>query len=140
MPTKGSLPEREARPRPRRETVVLVVPGRLQRADLPPLIEHVRLLLERTATEVLVCDVAAAREPDVVYVEALARVQLVACRLGCRVRLRNAGDRLRDILNVTGLADVIGEPDPRRTAAGATSRVEEAGRRAGTTERYRGRR
>ena len=46
-------------------------------------------------------------EPDAVTVDALARLQLAAGRLGCTVRLRNASAALRDLVALMGLRDVL---------------------------------
>ena len=46
-------------------------------------------------------------EPDAVTVDALARLQLAARRLGCQVRLRNASDELRELVAFMGLCDVL---------------------------------
>ena len=54
-----------------------------------------------------VCDVEAVEAPDAVTIDALARLQLTAQRMGCRVELRHAGPALLDLLVLTGLAEVI---------------------------------
>ena len=61
----------------------------------------------RAPTE-LSCDVRDA-EADVATVDALARLQLVAKRLGCRLRLRNASAELVELVAFMGLADVLPE-------------------------------
>ena len=48
-----------------------------------------------------------ARTPDLALVEALARVQLKARRRGSRIRLTNVSERLRGLLDLVGLADVL---------------------------------
>jgi ABC-type transporter Mla MlaB component len=48
-----------------------------------------------------------ARTPDLALVEKLARVQLRARRRGSRVRLTNVSERLRGLLDLVGLADVL---------------------------------
>jgi STAS domain len=53
------------------------------------------------------CDVTALSGPDAVTVEALARLQLLARRSGCRVRLRHARIELRDLLELMGLSEVL---------------------------------
>jgi hypothetical protein len=45
---------------------------------------------------------------DLALVDALARLQLVAHRLGCSVRVRDPGDELRGLLDLVGLTDVMG--------------------------------
>jgi len=49
-----------------------------------------------------------ARRADLALVAALVRLQLIARRDGARVRLRNASDELRALLELVGLADVLG--------------------------------
>jgi len=44
-----------------------------------------------------------------VTVDALARLQLAASRIGCRVELRHASDDLSDLVVLMGLHDVITE-------------------------------
>jgi ABC-type transporter Mla MlaB component len=60
--------------------------------------------LEPTTVHV---DCAALTEPDIGTVDAVARIQLTARRLGCRVRLDRASPELRDLLALAGLRDVV---------------------------------
>jgi ABC-type transporter Mla MlaB component len=53
------------------------------------------------------CDVAALEKPDVTAIDALARLQLTARRLGRSIRLRKAPVTLRDLLDLTGLCDEL---------------------------------
>lgn len=53
------------------------------------------------------CDVGAVVHPDIIMVNALARLQLTARRYGCQVRLRHACGELRDLLALTGLTEVV---------------------------------
>ena len=115
--------------------MLLSLPGRIDRADIPHLCERLRVLvraevprardIEQLGTRGgavgvqqpgqepgadagwVVCDVSALTEPDAATVEALARLQLTARRLGCRIRLRGACPRLRDLLALVGLAEVV---------------------------------
>ena len=48
-----------------------------------------------------------ARTPDLALVEALARVQLKARRRGSQIRLTNVSARLRGLLELVGLAEVL---------------------------------
>lgn len=48
--------------------------------------------------------------PDLVLVEALARLQLAARRLGTSIHLRDAPPELRELLDLVGLADLIVGP------------------------------
>ena len=55
-------------------------------------------------------------EPDLVTLDWLARVALQARRSGRRVALRGANDELRQLIEFSGLADVLlaDEADPSR--------------------------
>ncbi|HEX9416270.1 MAG TPA: hypothetical protein VF895_06140 [Gaiellaceae bacterium] len=70
----------------------------------------------------IVCDVQAL-SPDLVAVDALARLQLSVRRLGQEIRLRHASAELRDLLNLVGLRDVLrvefeGQPEQREERLG----------------------
>jgi hypothetical protein len=54
----------------------------------------------------IVCDVGALA-PDAAAVEALARLQLAARRVGLEIRLCRASSELRDLLVFCGLEDVL---------------------------------
>jgi ABC-type transporter Mla MlaB component len=113
-------------PTSRPHEVAFAIRGPITRADLPGLCDRVCALLTRGG-ETVVCDVAGV-EPDAVTVDALARLQLGACRRGCKVTLSNASERLLELVELMGLANVLSE---RRTPG--------AGRSAGTAARRRGR-
>jgi ABC-type transporter Mla MlaB component len=69
--------------------------------------QHVRYLLERTRASEVICDVSAVAEPDGGVVEALSRMQLTARRLGGRIRLRYVCEELRELLELSGLSEVL---------------------------------
>jgi STAS domain len=100
------------------DTLVVVVTGPIARSQLPKLCKRVRHLLERSPAELIVCDVGAMDPPDGETVEAMARLQLTALRMGRRVRFLDASGELRELLSFSGLADVVpcDEPpaEPRR--------------------------
>ncbi len=50
--------------------------------------------------------------PDLVAVNALARLQLTARRRAVRLRVRGAGRELRLLLDLVGLAELVGYADP----------------------------
>jgi len=62
----------------------------------------------RAPKETVICDVRGA-EADVATVDALARLQLTAKRLGCRMWLRNGSAELLQLVAFMGLADVLPE-------------------------------
>jgi ABC-type transporter Mla MlaB component len=107
----------------------LVISGPLTPSDAAALCERARSELERSGAEVLVCDVAALTHPDAGTVEALARLQLTARRLGRRVRLRDPPRELRELLDLFGLDDVLRveprrQPEEREQPLGVEERVE----------------
>ena len=104
---------------------VMTLIGRIAPADVPALRLRARMQLEATGgAGVLVCDVAALEDPDAAAVDALARLQLDARRLGAEVRLRYPSRELLELLALFGLAGVL-PVEPMPPAA-------KAGRRAGT--------
>ena len=78
----------------------------LVRSDLPGLCERVCALLEQSRAGVAFCDVTGIAA-DCVAVDALARLQLAACRRRCKVRLRNASPQLVELVEFMGLKDVL---------------------------------
>ena len=55
----------------------------------------------------LVCDVRDLVAPDLSSVDDLARIQLIARRIGCGVRFEHAPERLQELIALTGLASVL---------------------------------
>jgi hypothetical protein len=71
--------------------------------------------------------------PDAETVDALARLRLIALRQGYEVRLRNAAPRLRELLTLVGLDDVlpccagsglVGQPEEGEQARCVEERVD----------------
>lgn len=87
--------------------IVVALQGRVAQRDVRWLCERVRFLLEANGIARVVCDVSAVEDPDVGTVDALARVQLSARRLGGTVQLRGAGAELRDLIELAGLTEVL---------------------------------
>jgi ABC-type transporter Mla MlaB component len=88
-------------------TIVVVMEGPIERADVAELCERVRLLLASSNAKLVICDVRALTKPDAATVDALARLQLTARRLGSQVRLRHACGALQDLLALVGLSEVV---------------------------------
>ena len=86
---------------------MFVVRDPIVRADVQRLSAELGRLLVDGGTEVVVCDVGAIVRPDAVTVDVLARLQLTALRLGCRVRLRNASPELRELIAFMGLRPAL---------------------------------
>jgi ABC-type transporter Mla MlaB component len=87
-------------------TITFAIRGPIARDDLPSLCDRVCALLEASAAEVALCDVATVAV-DAVTVDALARLQLAARRRGCRIGLLNASEELRDLVAFMGLENVL---------------------------------
>jgi hypothetical protein len=107
---------------------VLVIEGPIAAADLPLLCERLSVLA--AGADDLVCDVRALA-PDALSINALARLQLTARRLGCRIRLRNASSELARLLWFCGLGGVLAlclepqrEPEEREHPCGVEERVD----------------
>ncbi len=94
---------------PRPVSIDVTIGGPLAPADVPGLWDGVRSRLSpgARALAVVTCDVTALGHPDAASVEALARLQLLARRSGCRVRLRHACIELRDLLELMGLSEIL---------------------------------
>jgi anti-anti-sigma regulatory factor len=87
-------------------TIVVGLTGWIDPAEIPQLCRRVRFLVESGSTDLIV-DVGALLAPDMVTVEALARMQLTARRLGREIRVEHACHRLAELLVLTGLAEVF---------------------------------
>ncbi len=92
-------------------TTILVLDRAIERAAIVALCDRARELLERAEVDALTCDVSDLTHPDAVAIEALARLQLTASRLGRRIEVRGACEQLRLLLNLAGLRDVIALAD-----------------------------
>jgi hypothetical protein len=66
-----------------------------------------RLILADGGSELLVCDVHAIPDPDLAALDALARLTLLARRLGGDVLLLDAAPEFDDLLDLVGLSGVI---------------------------------
>lgn len=80
----------------------------VDRADIPGLCAHLAVLVRGTGAAVVLCDVGAVVTPDAATVEALARLRLIARRLGCDLRVAGAGSQLTELVALIGLTDVLG--------------------------------
>jgi anti-anti-sigma regulatory factor len=91
---------------PAPEPVVFSVHGPITAGDLPGLCDRVCGILAGSGATFAVCEVDGV-EPSAATVDALARLQLAAGRLGCRVSLRGASPDLRELVEFMGLEDVF---------------------------------
>jgi ABC-type transporter Mla MlaB component len=88
-------------------TIEFTIGGVIARADIPALCERAQRLMAGVNADRLVCDVGAITNPDAVTIDALARLQLTARRLGRHVRLEHASPQLRELLSFVGLSEVL---------------------------------
>ena len=65
------------------------------------------LLAASPGTRLVVCDVAALLRPGPADLNQLGRLRMATRRRGCGLVLRNAGVRLRLLLELTGLDEVF---------------------------------
>ena len=107
--------------------VVLRVYGSLDPEGVPNLCRRVCALLDKTDATTVLCDVGGMRDQDAVAVDALARLQLVLRRTGRTLWLRKPSRHLRELLTVTGLADVLRVPPRLCLDAGRESEQGEQG-------------
>ena len=88
-------------------TVVVAFVGPIAGADVPQLCERLRTAVGRRGTDLVVYDVGAIPDPDMVAVDSVARLALTAIRMGCDVRLRLASCGWQQLLCLAGLGEAI---------------------------------
>lgn len=89
------------------QPIVVRIAGRVAAADVPRLCEELGAQLIRSGAREAICEVGGLTHADLAAVNALARLQLTARRLGCRIRLRNAGPELLALLDLVGFGEVV---------------------------------
>ncbi len=92
--------------RPEPSPGVLVIDGPVAVADVPVLCARLRALLLSAGEADVVVDVRTLAA-DAVTIEALARLQLTARRLGRRITLRRVSTDLDRLVSFAGLAEVL---------------------------------
>ena len=85
----------------------LVLGGPIARDDILALCERVHELVESCDADPVPCDVGGLDDPDASTIDALARLQLTALRMGRRLGFRDACRELRDLVEFLGLGDVL---------------------------------
>jgi anti-anti-sigma regulatory factor len=92
--------------------IAIAIDGPIERADLPALCERVRERLEAAGSGRVICDVGELAVADAVTVDALARFQLVARRVGLEVRLSRPSPDLAALLALIGLREILPPCEP----------------------------
>jgi hypothetical protein len=90
--------------------IPFAVGATVTRADIPLLCADLAELLRGRGPGLVVCDVANVVRPDVVAVEALARLQVTARRHGWRLVVNGAGPGLLQLVGLLGLTEALPEP------------------------------
>ena len=83
---------------------------------------------------VIACDASAIVVPSPSELEALARLQMTARRLGATIELHNASSALTDLIAVAGLADVLVVAGPGDDSGVEVKRETEEGEQLGIDE------
>jgi hypothetical protein len=84
-------------------SIAFTVGRRVTGADIALLCDALRTRLDAGRLDVVVCDVGALVDPDAATVDALARMQLICRRLGCRLQLEHACPELCELIDFMGL-------------------------------------
>ena len=77
------------------------------RADVKAACDRLRALAGGEEIDTIACDVSTLAA-EAAAVDALARLALVARRLGCPLKVRRASPELRDLVEFCGLSDALG--------------------------------
>jgi anti-anti-sigma factor len=94
-------------------TLIVTIRGLIDRPAARRLGDEVGDLLRATGASLVVFDVGGVTQANAAAVDAVCRVHLAARRVGCRLRLRHASPELLDLLDLTGLCDVVDDASGR---------------------------
>jgi|ERR687888_1603073 ABC-type transporter Mla MlaB component len=94
-------------------TPVFTIRGPLVRSDVPGLCARFQTVLSQSESAVALCDVDGRVEPDFVAIDAVARLELGARRIGRALRLQEASAELHDLLAFVGLDELVSRPELR---------------------------
>jgi STAS domain len=100
------------------------------RADVKAACARLHALADGGEADAVTCDVSGLAA-EVAAVDALARLALVARRLGCPLKVRRASPELRDLVELCGLTDALGvvgrngrQPEQREQPVDVEERVD----------------
>jgi ABC-type transporter Mla MlaB component len=88
-------------------TTVFTIRGPLGRSDLPGLCARLQTVLTQSDAAVALCEMDASVEPDLVAIDALARLQIGARGIGRGFRLRGIPSPVHELLAFVGLGNVV---------------------------------
>ncbi|MEU2614623.1 STAS domain-containing protein [Micromonospora sp. NPDC007271] len=109
--------------------ISFVVRAAVTRADIPILCAELAELLRGRGPGIVSCDVGGVHRPDLVTVEALARLRLTARRHGRQLVIRGADPGLLRLVGLLGLADALPESSRQTEQREEAGGVEEVGDR-----------
>ncbi|MFU8875730.1 STAS domain-containing protein [Micromonospora sp. SL4-19] len=109
--------------------ISFVVDAAVTRADIPVRCAELAELLRGRGPGIVSCDVSGMARPDVVTVEALARLRLTARRHGWQLIVEGAQPGLLRLVDLVGLTDALPEAGRQTEQREETRRVEEVGDR-----------
>jgi ABC-type transporter Mla MlaB component len=112
------------------DAILLVIGGRIARADAVPLGDQARELLDGSRASLAICDVGMLDQPGGAAVDLLCRIRLLTRRMAMRLEIRAPSRDLSELLFLTGLCDVVAGPGTVRPRSGG------AARRVGTSGPY----
>jgi ABC-type transporter Mla MlaB component len=87
--------------------IVVSLGGSAAQVEVPHLCDFLRVQLEHSDADLVICDVAALSGADACTVDAIARLQLTARRQGRHLRLRGASSELRELLRLMGMGGLV---------------------------------
>ncbi len=107
----------------RADRLLIVLPAVIDRQDVSALAARLSGVIARRRPREVVCTAGRAHRADLAAVELLARLRVAARRSGARLVVRDAPPDLLELLELCGLADVLGleprrEPEEREQAIG----------------------
>jgi len=86
------------------------------------------VVLSRAGNDVAIWEIRNWDKGDLAIVNTLARLQLLAHRMGCTIEIRDPSPELTGLLDLAGLAEVLGTPRVLRVeVVGESEGGEEAG-------------
>jgi hypothetical protein len=88
-------------------TVVLALSRPIGPGDIEGICERALAILAGSAPKRVLCEVGDDVERDAVVVDALARLQLIAKRLGLRIHVRPACPELKGLVRLMGLEEEV---------------------------------
>jgi anti-anti-sigma regulatory factor len=105
-----------------RAAIRFAVAADITRADIPDLCAELADRLRGQGDDLVICDATDVMRPDVVTVEALARLRLTARRHGARLVVAGAHPGLLDLVRLLGLdsalLDAVREAEQREQLGG----------------------